>query len=170
MERTALDDEIERLHSASFGWALSCCGWNRQEAEDVLQTAYLKVLDGRARYGGRSAVRTWLFAVIRTTAAEGRRRRWIRGLLLGRWLMAEEAPEQPRPEEILRERDRGARVRAALARLAVRQREVLDLVFFHGLTVEEAAGAMGVSPGTARMHYARGKRRLLVLLAPEELP
>jgi RNA polymerase sigma factor (sigma-70 family) len=59
-------------------------------------------------------------------------------------------------------------VRQALGRLAVRQREVLDLVFFHGLTIEEAAQVMGVALGTARVHYQRGKRRLLALLAPEE--
>jgi DNA-directed RNA polymerase specialized sigma24 family protein len=41
-------------------------------------------------------------------------------------------------------------------------------VFFHGLTIEEAAQVMGVALGTARVHYQRGKRRLLAMLAPEE--
>ncbi len=65
---------IEQLHGESFGWALACCGWNRIEAKDVLQTAYLKVLDRRARFDGRSRLKTWLFAVIRRTAADSRRR------------------------------------------------------------------------------------------------
>ena len=46
------DDEIQRslaeLHPASAGWALSCCRWDREEAEEVLQVTYLKILDGRA--------------------------------------------------------------------------------------------------------------------------
>src|SRR5436305_1404383 len=84
------DDEIQRslaeLHPASAGWALSCCRWDREEAEEVLQVAYLKILDGRARFGGRSSFRTWLFGVIRRTAAEqrrGRTRRPVRAGLLG---------------------------------------------------------------------------------------
>lgn len=41
------EQRLEELHPASFGWAVQCCGGDRQEAEDVLQTTYLKVLDGR---------------------------------------------------------------------------------------------------------------------------
>ncbi|HEX6836121.1 MAG TPA: sigma factor, partial [Polyangia bacterium] len=62
--------ELAELHPASFAWALTCCGFDRQEAEDVLQTAYLKILDGRARFDGRSTFKTWLFAVVRHTAAD----------------------------------------------------------------------------------------------------
>jgi RNA polymerase sigma-70 factor (ECF subfamily) len=37
---------------------------------------------------------------------------------------------------------------------------VLDLVFGHDMTVEEAARALGISTGSARRHYDRGKKRL----------
>ena len=36
-EHNNIDRELERLHLASFGWALTCCGWNRDEAQDTLQ-------------------------------------------------------------------------------------------------------------------------------------
>ncbi len=52
----------------------------------------------------------------------------------------------------------------ALRKLARRQREVLELVFYHELTIEEAAAAMNVSLGSARVHYQRGKKRLLAHL------
>ena len=69
MEIADLKAELERLHSASFGWALSCCRRDATEAEEVLQTVYLKVLEGKARFRGESSLKTWLFAVIRKTAA-----------------------------------------------------------------------------------------------------
>lgn len=167
MDADALEREIEKLHDASYGWALACCGFRRDEADDVLQTAYLKVLDGRARHDGRSSVKTWLFAVIRNTAADSRRRGWMGILGLGRMVAATPAAESaPAPDRAAQDRQRRDRLRGGLAALPQRQREVLDLVFFHDLTVEEAARVMGVSVGSARVHYDRGKRGLAGRLGP----
>ena len=84
MDDVELRVQLERVHADCFGWAMSCCGRNRDDAEEVLQTVYLAVLDGRARYEARSSFRTWLFGVIRRTAASERRKAWLRGLLVER--------------------------------------------------------------------------------------
>jgi RNA polymerase sigma factor (sigma-70 family) len=177
-EERAMDDvelkrELERAHADCFGWAMACCRRDRDDAEEVLQTVYLTVLDGRARYDGRSSFRTWLFGVIRLTAASERRKAWLRGLLLEReWegggarretgILAPNSLAAPDSEVELESRRDG--LRHALGQLAKRQREVLQLVFYHDLTVEEAAIVMRVRVGSARTHYARGKARLATLL------
>ncbi len=74
VDRDELDARLSELHAASFGWACACCRWNEMDAEDVLQTTYLKVISGKARFSGRSSFRTWLFGVIRFTAHERTRR------------------------------------------------------------------------------------------------
>ena len=57
----------------------------------------------------------------------------------------------------------------ALPQLSARQQEVLRLVFYQALTIQEAAEVLGLPVGTARTHYERGKARLRHLLLDEEL-
>ena len=160
MDRTELERELERLHAECWGWALSCVRRDRVLAEDVLQNAYLKVLSGRARFGGRATIKRWLFGVIRLTAMEELRR-------VDRWRSSAEDAEvasavDPAPgADVTTERaERTAALVTAMAELSPRQREVLQLVFYHEMTIEESAAVMGVSVGSARTHYERGKKAL----------
>ena len=160
-----LCDALEEHHAMSYGWALSCCSSNPNDAEDILQTVYQKILEGRARYDGRAAFKTWLFAVIRNTAANERRRNWIRVLRLGSYQKEREKDCQPADRgQALEGAERVALFRSSLARLPRRQQEILHLVFYQNLTIEAAAKAMGVSLGSARTHYERAKKSLKTLL------
>ena len=162
--------ELERHHAACYGWALSCCRWSRREAEDVLHDSYLKVLEGRATFGARSCVRTWLFGVIRITALEHRRRSLVRRF----WPIAalprgrEPADQAHDAATALGHSEESARLIRALALLPRRQREVLHLVFYEELTIEQAAEVIGVALGTARVHYERGKHRLRTILGARD--
>ena len=165
MELAELRAKLEELHTASFGWALSCCRQNYAEAEEVLQTVYLKILQGKARYDGGSKLQTWLFAVIRNTAISERRKTLVRLISappLENKVAARSQIELERSEMQLRFLE-------ALQSLPARQRETLHLVFYQELTLSEAAEVMKISIGSARQHYERGKKRLRELLDREEV-
>ena len=159
MSPEAMEVELERLHSAAFGWAVACCAGDRSAGEDALQASYLKVLDGRARFDGRASFRTWFFAVVRRTAAEQRRRIALWRLWPLSWL-GPRADGRPDPAAALAHSETTGRLVAALAALPRRQREVLHLVFYQDLSIAEAAEVAGISLGTARTHYERGKAAL----------
>ena len=164
-EPVELRAALARHHADCVGWAMACCGFNRTEAGDVLQDSYLKVLDGHAVFGGRSSFRTWFFGVIRRTAAEHRRRLLLRRLVsLAPGHVDGLADGAPSPGDALSRLEDHDRLRHSLGLLPLRQRQVLHLVFQQDLTVEAAAAVMGVSVGSARTHYARGKARLRQLL------
>ena len=158
-----LAEQLEQLHPASFAWALGCCDRDRHEAEEVLQNVYVKILEGKARFNGRSTLKTWLFAVIRNTAAAHRRTRWLRLRLLGH-VERDTAIENETIERQLVQSERTAQLRAALQRLARRQREVLELVFYYDMSIAEAGETLGISLGSARAHYERGKKNLSEML------
>ncbi|HEV8599754.1 MAG TPA: RNA polymerase sigma factor [Gemmatimonadales bacterium] len=162
--------ELEREHPDAFAWALRCCEGVRDDAEEALHTAYERILDGRARFEGRSSFRTWLFGVVRRTALEQRRRGWLRLLRLRLWFLRESPPlaAAPDPGSALVEQERVERLRLALGHLSKRQRELMHLVFYQDLSVQEAARVLHIPVGTARTHYQRGKARLRALLAGED--
>ena len=164
MDHAGLALQLEALHPHSFGWAMACCGRRREEAEDVLHDVYVKVLDGSARFDGRSTLRTWLFGVIRRSAASRGRRVRLHAMLGAR---VDGPGVQPSPADEAVAGDRRDRTRRAMHLLSGRQREVLHLVFYQELTIEDAAAIMGVSVGSARVHYHRGKTRLAGLLSED---
>ncbi len=169
MDIAELKAELEQHHAACFGWALSCCARDRGEAEEVLQTAYLKILEGKARFRGEASLKTWLFAVIRKTAANEYRRNLLRKL---RSAVSSEQVSERAGGEVDAAFDRSeeqVRFRLALQRLPARQREALHLVFYEDLSLREAADVMGVSIGSTRQHYERGKKRLREVLKRTEV-
>lgn len=169
MEISELMVELEKHQSSSYGWALSCCGRSGAEAEDVLQTTYLKILEGKARYRGEASFKTWLFAVIRKTAASERRKNVLRRLRLpGLRSQHDRVPTSQEPDVAWELSERQVFFRRALQLLPARQQEALHLVFYQDLSLREAALVMGVSIGAARTHYQRGKKRLRQLLGESE--
>ena len=169
-EKDALRDRLEEHHREALGWALSLCRYDIEEAENIVQSAYVSILSRSAAFAGQSSFRTWLFSVVRKTAADVRRRDWLRRLY---WISGQQDEEEvdraPRPDERVAADQRARRLRALLANLPRRQHEVLQLVFYHDLSIAEAAQVMAVSLGSARRHYERGKQRLRERLAAELL-
>jgi RNA polymerase sigma factor (sigma-70 family) len=158
-----LDAQLEALHDASFGWACRCCNGNPDDAADVLQTCYVKVFAGRAIFHERSSLRTWWFGVIRLTAMELRRRTDRR---LSIHDVRDTMTTPAHADNAMLEEESEALLRRALMRLPERQRDVLHLVFYQGLSVADAATVLDVSVGSARVHYDRGKKRLREWLTP----
>lgn len=158
--RTAL----EALHDQIFGWALSRCDYDAAAAEDLMQQAYLELLTGKARFDGRSTLKTFVFAVVQNLA-RGRFRQRARRLKLIAAHAAEPVEpssyEEPTPVSLLWQTVSG---------LPARQRDIVELVFLREMTIEQASAVMGVTVGTGRAHYDRAKKALRKALAEEYEP
>ncbi|HEX6627610.1 MAG TPA: RNA polymerase sigma factor [Gemmatimonadaceae bacterium] len=171
MEQCELERALERLHPETWGWALACCGREKEMAEEVLQNSYLRIISGRAKFGGTSSLKTWLFGVIRLTAREEiRRRKFSLKRFLSSRSLDNLRDESTDADEAVERVDGSRALIEAMASLSRRQQQVLQLVFYHGMTIEDAAGVMHISLGSARTHYERGKKALARLLTPGLAP
>ncbi|MCL6260095.1 RNA polymerase sigma factor [Aquiflexum sp. TKW24L] len=149
MKKHWLETILKELHSEAYHWSRQCCSFDEERAKDVLQLVYLKILEGKAVYKEKSQVKTWLFSVIRYTAYE-ELRKGNKNSSLDQ--LPDIAYEDDLPENDSHE--------ALLQALPDRQKEVLLMVFYHDMTLEQCAEVMQLHIGTVRTHYDRGKKRL----------
>lgn len=129
---------------------------DRRLAEEVLQDVMLAAWRAASGFRAESRVRTWLLAIAHNRAINARRRALVPTVDLDAGLA--EASRRGAGERRLEER---LDLRSALRDLPEDQRITLELVFFHGLSVAEAAEVLTVAPGTvkSRLHRARGTLR-----------
>lgn len=127
-------------------------------AEDVVQEVFLALMKEIGRYdASRAALRTYLFGVARNIS-----RYHTRGLRRMTSLdAAHSMVSSDDPSAALLVSDRVRYLRAAIAALPVRYREVILLCDVHDLNYAEAAAALKVPVGTVRSRLHRARQQLL---------
>jgi RNA polymerase sigma-70 factor (ECF subfamily) len=136
---------------------------DRDEAEDVVQEALVKVCRSLARFEGRSSFSTWLHRIVVNAALDRLRRQGARREKVAdddeRTLEPVEKIDEQTPERVVSRRETGAVVRGALARLSPVHREVLELREFEGESYRDVARLVRCPVGTvmSRLHHARHK-------------
>jgi RNA polymerase sigma-70 factor (ECF subfamily) len=127
-------------------------------AEDVTATAFERAYRKRSRFDpGRGEPRAWLFGIARNAALDELRRRGRQAELAAEPVDLASAPAHESAEAS----ERRLALTSALATLQPRERELIALKFFAGLTNAEIAVVVGVSESNAgtRLHRAVTKLR-----------
>jgi RNA polymerase sigma-70 factor, ECF subfamily len=139
---------------------------DQEEAADALQDAMISAFRRAADFRGESAVTTWLHRIVVNACLDRIRRRASRPAASG---MDEQTLDVLAQGSALADpgidKDTALDVLAALRTLAPDQRAVLVLVDMLGYPVADTAEILGISPGTVKSRCARGRARLLPLLA-----
>jgi RNA polymerase sigma-70 factor, ECF subfamily len=130
---------------------------DRSAAEDVCAAAFERAYRRRRSFDARRGEpRAWLFGIARNAALDELRRRRRVTALVADVLDPDAVSGEDAAEGAV---DRGA-IRAALASLEPRDRDLVALKFFAGLSNREIAGVLGVSESNAGTMLHRAVRKL----------
>lgn len=149
MNQSQLETLLRQHHREAYLWARQCCGFDGEMAKDVVQVVFLKVLEGKAKLNHDKNPKTWLFSIIRFTAIDELRKS-------EKWSSIENEPELVFEDPEIDETNYEALVK----RLPKMQQEVMLMVFYHDMTLEQTAEVLQLHIGTVRTHYDRGKKKL----------
>ncbi|GLK68188.1 sigma-70 family RNA polymerase sigma factor [Hansschlegelia plantiphila] len=130
---------------------------NEATAEDLMSDVYFDVWRQAERFEGRSSVSTWILSIARFKALSALRRVTERPLEPKTADAVEDSSDTP--ETTALKASKADAMRRCLAALSLEHREVIDLVYYHERSVEEASDILGVPAATVktRMFYARKK-------------
>jgi RNA polymerase sigma-70 factor (ECF subfamily) len=136
---------------------------NAQFAEDVTQESLLKAYRGIAGFRGEN-LKAWLLRIASNACNDFLRSRRGRQDLSLEVLTEESgdswASSEPSPEQEALRGELGQEIQRGLLTLPRDQRMVLVLVDVEGMSYEEAAESVAISPGTLRSRLSRARAKL----------
>jgi RNA polymerase sigma-70 factor, ECF subfamily len=159
-DRAAFEELYQRFARPVLSLALRLLG-DHGRAEDAAQDTFAAVWrSARSFHPERGSGSAWLFAVARHAIIDRARQRVEPAVET----VGEEASSEPGPAETAEQAWLAWQVHSALDRLPERERVVLELAYYSGLSQREVASYLNVPLGTVKTRTRAGLSRLAPLL------
>jgi RNA polymerase sigma-70 factor (ECF subfamily) len=155
-----LDRLIEKYQHRLLRYLVYLTG-QREQAEDVFQETWIRVLERGHQYDGRHEFSTWLFTIARNLVFDRLRRSRrvnIESLTAGDDALPADLPASnwPTAFDSAVQREQNELISAGLKHITAEYREALVLRFQEGMSLDEIADVTGVPLGTVKSRIYRG--------------
>jgi RNA polymerase sigma-70 factor (ECF subfamily) len=160
-DTAAFERLLRRYNQRLFRVARGIVG-DDGDAEDVVQEAYLKAYEHLGEFAGRSSFATWLTRIaVHEATARRRRGRRVRVVDVHEAEALAMAPSNSRePHDEANTRELGDVLRHVVDELPADFRVVFTLRLVEGLSTEDTAECLGLSPENVKVRLHRARSRL----------
>ena len=155
--------QLMRAYSNFVYGYLARCGVPAPERDDLFQEVFCKVHRALAKGLPEGPVRPWLFAITVNTARDAFRRAKVRSVVQLEERAGDDVADESRgnrPDRAAEARETASFLERELTKLPLDQREVLVLVSVEGMSLAEAADAVGAPVETAKTRLRRARLAL----------
>jgi len=158
---------VEKYRDMAFGIAMGIAG-NREEAEEIVQDAFVRAFRGLANFRREARFSSWLYRIVVNEGlknAEKKKNGWNKGT-------QGELPETAVSDlnNGLQQMERAEKqriVQQVLSRLKPREALVLQLFYLHELSIEEIEESTGFTVPQIKVLLHRGRKSFYALLQTE---
>lgn len=140
---------------------------NKEQAEDLTQEVYIRILKSFHSFEGKSSEKTWIFSIARNVAIDFfRKQKTLKDRILERfdWAESQIKDVNKLPEEIVLQSEDTSKLYSVLNYLTVDQRTVILLRYYHDLSIIETAATLSWSESKVKTTQHRAIKRLKELL------
>src|SRR5436305_722575 len=160
---------VERHSRSVFRLAFRMTG-NEQDAEDVVQEAFLRAFKQLGRFESRANFGTWLYRIVANCSVDLMRAKQSRHDMT-RSESLDEVTELPArevagPERLAQSAEIQRRVRDALGALSPLERAAFTLRHHEGRSIDEISRTLGLGTSAAKHSVFRAVKKLRISLAP----
>ena len=157
-DRTAYEEVFRAMHDPMLRYVVSLIR-SKATARDIVHDAFVKLWTVRHTLDPDRSLKAFLYRMVRNLAFNNRRNRITRDAKID---LVRDTISEPfaRPDESLDAHHLKIQLRAWMDELPPRQREALELSRFEGLSHEEIATVMQVSPRTVNNHVVKAMKHL----------
>lgn len=151
-----LDRHADKFYALAFRTV-----FNKNDAEDIVQEAFLKLFKNPFAWKAEQKVKftTWFYKVVVNLCIDFNRKKTAHSSLDDE-LNHKQLASNKNIEKEFHKKERGNFVNECLKLLAERQRIAINLCFYHGLSNKEAAEAMDIKVKALESLLMRGKQQL----------
>lgn len=159
---SAFNRLMEAHERRMYAVALRMCG-NREDAQDCLQEAMLRIYRAISGFKGQSSFATWVYRITMNTCLDELRRKKnkqnasLDSLLDAGWSPQDESAS---PERHTVQSETRRLLHEAIRDLPEDMRSAIVLRDIQGLSYEEIAQALDINVGTIKSRISRGRERL----------
>ena len=168
-DSAAFEQLMEAHESRMYAVALRMCG-NREDAQDCLQEAMIRIYRAMGSFKGQSSFATWAYRITMNSCLDELRRRKNRQATSLDALLDvgfSPADEVNTPERYSLAEEKKRALERAIAELPEDMKAAVVLRDVQGLSYEEIADALQANVGTIKSRISRGREKLRQILVKQ---
>jgi RNA polymerase sigma factor (sigma-70 family) len=159
-DETVFEEVVEKYSRKVYGLCYRILR-DEEEARDMAQEVFVRVYEKRGKFGGRSALYTWIYRIATNMCLSRLKKLKVQTVPLD----AVEGVLEARPDGRDPDYSRLERaVSGAMAQLPPRQRAVFSMRFFDKMSLKEIAQTTGITVGAVKANYHHAVRHLRDIL------
>lgn len=168
-DRACLGVLVRRYQHGLFALLVRMTGGDAHRADDLFQETFLRAVRSAATFDASKRFRPWLTAIAVNLVRDDARKRKLRGEVAleaedGEQLQGVAVDPEISPAERAERNDEASQVQASLKNLTEKEREVVLLHFYDGMTLVQVADALEIPVGTVKSRLHGALTRLKGLL------